>query len=57
MVDTSDLGSDAEWCESSSLSEGTKKSFKKDLVDWKILHIFVRQTTGVGKLVMVILLP
>jgi hypothetical protein len=27
------------------------------LVDWKILHIFVRQTTGVGKLVMVILLP
>jgi hypothetical protein len=43
MVDTSDLGSDIERCESSSLSEGTKKSFKKDLVDWKILHIFVRQ--------------
>ena len=25
MVDTSDLGSDAKWCESSSLSGGTKK--------------------------------
>ena len=41
MVDTSDLGSDAEGCESSSLSEGTNKvnmirefKFYKDIGGW-----------------------
>ena len=39
MVDTSDLGSDAERCESSNLSGGTKNLIKFDT--FKKYHIFI----------------